>query len=71
MSKIIINQFVAERILKIQGKDWEKWDRIHSSWQQVGCSFYAATDQINCSTGKDIGSRVYPRLVTSLLWLEY
>lgn len=71
LSKIIINQFVAKKILKIQRRDWEDWDKIHAQWQQTGCSFYAATDQIDCYTGKALGSKVYPRLVTSLLWLKY
>jgi hypothetical protein len=71
MSKIIINQYIAEKILKIKAKDWEKWDRVHCSWQQNGCSLFAATDQINSDNGKDMGSRLYPRLVTSILWLKY
>jgi len=71
MSKIAINQFVAEKILKIKTKDWEKWDKIHASWQQIGCSYFAATDQIDCNNGKDMGSRLYPRLVSTYIWIMH
>ncbi|MCG0238734.1 MAG: glycoside hydrolase family 52 protein [Firmicutes bacterium] len=71
MSKIAISQFVAERILGFDfGPAAEEWDRVHASWQQEGCALQAATDQIWSDSGADRGSRLYPRLVTAVLWLE-
>ena len=47
-----------------------EWDRVHAEWQQVGCSVDGATDQVNSDDGSPRGSRLYPRLVTSILWME-
>jgi hypothetical protein len=69
LSKIFLNQFVAERILGFSG-DLVDRDAVHARWQRVGSADWAATDQVDASTGKDLGSRLYPRLVTSILWLE-
>jgi len=70
MSKIFINQFVVRRILGLsQDYPWDEWDRIHAGWQKEGCSDFAATDQVNSIDGRALGSRLYPRLVTSVLWL--
>ncbi len=66
-SKIYISQFVAENILGIDD-DRTKRDAAHVRWQCVGCADFAATDQLDSSTGKDLGSRLYPRLVSSVLW---
>jgi hypothetical protein len=71
MSKIFINQFIVEKILRIPGYDWGKWDVVHASWQQGPCGSFACTDQVQSDTGRDLGSRLYPRLVTSILWLKY
>ncbi|MBN2441240.1 MAG: xylan 1,4-beta-xylosidase [Spirochaetales bacterium] len=71
MSKIILNQYIARNILQIKTDAWDTWDRIHASWQADTCSLFAATDQIASDTGKDLGSRLYPRLVSSILWMNY
>ncbi|SKA74220.1 Glycosyl hydrolase family 52 [Clostridium sp. USBA 49] len=71
-SKIFLSQYVIKEILNMNfGDDVEKeWDRVHESWQQVSCSEEAATDQVNSDTGTARGSRLYPRLVTSILWMK-
>lgn len=70
LSKIFLNQFIAENILKAENHGWDKWDSIHSSWLANECKLWAATDQVRSDTGKDLGSRLYPRLVTSFLWMN-
>lgn len=71
MSKIAICQYVAEKILGFDfGKKAAEWDAVHASWQQVGCAEQAATDQIQSDNGKDLGSRLYPRMVSAVLWLR-
>lgn len=69
LSKIFINQYVAENILGLAG-DKTRRDAVHVSWQQNGSADWAATDQVTSDYGKDLGSRLYPRLVSSVLWLE-
>lgn len=71
VSKIILCQYVAERVLGFDfGDRSEEWDRVHASWQTEGCAMQAATDQVWSNTGTDRGSRLYPRLVTAVLWLD-
>lgn len=66
-SKIFISQFVAEEILGMKDGRTTR-DAAHVAWQCNGCADYAATDQLDSATGKDMGSRLYPRLVSSILW---
>ncbi len=68
LSKIFLNQFVAERILDMAGERTRR-DAVHVGWLTKGSADYGATDQVDSSTGSDLGSRLYPRLVTSVLWL--
>ena len=68
LSKIFINQYVAEKILGFSD-DRVKRDAVHAIWLQKGSADWGATDQVDSSSGKDLGSRLYPRLVTSILWL--
>ena len=68
LSKIFLNQYVAEHILGICD-DRVSRDAIHASWLKTGSADFAATDQVDSMSGKDLGSRLYPRLVTSILWL--
>ena len=71
LSKIFLNQVVAEQVLGWKSADWAKWDAVHAGWLRSGpCAAFAAVDQINSRTGADLGSRLYPRLVTSHLWLS-
>lgn len=68
MSKIFLSQFVAEKVLGFTLSDG--FDAAHARWQREGASRdYAFTDQIRSTDGADLGSRYYPRGVTSLLWL--
>jgi hypothetical protein len=68
ISKIILNQYVVENILGIVDERTQR-DKIHARWLRTGCADFAATDQIDSETGRDLGSRLYPRLVTAILWL--
>ena len=68
LSKIFLNQYVAEHIFGICD-DRVARDAIHASWLKTGSADFAATDQVDSASGKDLGSRLYPRLVTSILWL--
>ncbi len=68
MSKIFLAQFVAEAVLAMPLSP--SFDAAHARWQREGdCRDYAFTDQVRSSDGKDLGSRFYPRGVTSVLWL--
>jgi hypothetical protein len=68
ISKIILNQYVVEKVLGIIDERTMR-DGIHARWLRTGCADFAATDQIDSATGGDLGSRFYPRLVTAVLWL--
>lgn len=69
-SKIFLCQYVIKEILQMNFEGEEEWDRVHAQWQQVSCSVDGATDQVNSDTGTPRGSRLYPRLVTNILWME-
>jgi hypothetical protein len=69
LSKIFLNQYVAEEILGLEGERTRR-DAVHASWQRHGSADWAATDQVDSATGKDLGSRLYPRLVTAILWFN-
>ncbi|MFQ3547361.1 MAG: glycoside hydrolase family 52 protein [Termitinemataceae bacterium] len=68
LSKIFLNQFVAEEILGIKDERTQR-DHVHARWLRTGSAQWAATDQVHSNDGHDMGSRLYPRLVTSILWL--
>lgn len=68
LSKIFINQYVAEHILGIKDGRTTR-DAVHVHWQCHGSADWAATDQVDSASGRDLGSRLYPRLVSSILWL--
>ncbi len=69
LSKIFLNQYVAERVLGLDDERTRR-DAVHARWLRTGSADYAATDQVDSMSGADLGSRLYPRLVTSILWLE-
>lgn len=69
-SKIFLCQFVVKEILGLNFDEEKNWDKVHAYWQQVSCSIDGATDQVNSDTGTPRGSRLYPRLVTSILWMK-
>ncbi|MCE5256032.1 MAG: xylan 1,4-beta-xylosidase, partial [Spirochaetaceae bacterium] len=68
LSKIFLNQYVAEYLLGFTDERVTD-DHIYAQWLRTGSADFAATDQVDSSSGKDLGSRFYPRLVTSILWL--
>lgn len=66
LSKIYLCQFVSEQVLGFK-KD-EDADRAHRKWlESPKNAYFAWSDQM--LAGKAVGSRYYPRGVTSILWL--
>ncbi len=73
MSKICIFMHVARRLFGLDADEKVKQlfaaaDAAHVKWQTDGSSYWACSDQI--VSGKAHGSRYYPRIITSALWLE-
>ncbi|MBC7804857.1 MAG: hypothetical protein H7145_01785, partial [Akkermansiaceae bacterium] len=69
MSKIFLSQWVAETVFGIRFDS--SVDAAHAKWQTQGDSRdFAFTDQVQSDNGKDLGSRYYPRGVTSILWFN-
>jgi hypothetical protein len=60
---------VAEKVLGLNDERTTR-DAVHAHWLRTGSADFAATDQVDSSSGQDLGSRLYPRLVTAILWLE-
>ncbi|MBC8061197.1 MAG: xylan 1,4-beta-xylosidase [Clostridiaceae bacterium] len=70
LSKIFLCQVVIQKVLKMDYKEqWAKWDEIHAEWLTNSCSELCAVDQVYSEDGRARGSRLYPRLVTNILWL--
>lgn len=73
MSKIAIFLYVAREILQLHDDPevaalLAKADTAHARWQTVGSAFWACSDQF--VSGEAKGSRYYPRIITSALWLH-
>lgn len=70
LSKIYLNQFLAEHVLHaVSTKESFRADRAHAQWSRSEeNSYWAWSDQI--LNGKAIGSKYYPRGVTCILWIE-
>jgi hypothetical protein len=74
MSKIAIFQYVARAVLRLEEADpriaqiLRKADSAHVRWQTDGSGYWACSDQF--VNGQAQGSRYYPRIITSALWLE-
>jgi hypothetical protein len=68
MSKICLNQYVVREILGMSYEGQERADLAHVQWQVEGSKFHACSDQF--TSGKPIGSLYYPRIVTSILWMN-
>jgi len=67
MSKIFINQYVAEQILGLEPDP--RADEAHDHWWRVGCARQSVVDQV--VGGQTPGSgAIYPRSVSCILWLE-
>lgn len=69
LSKIYLNQFVSRQILRIPwNKAGREADAAHAAWLlDENNAYFAWSDQF--VNGKAVGSRYYPRGVTSFLWL--
>ncbi len=69
LSKIALAQQVARTILKVEFTPEQalRHDRAHADWLRAGGGYWAASDQF--LSGLAHGSRYYPRLVTTCLWL--
>lgn len=73
MSKICIAIHVSRRVFGLDEDEEIKQiftaaDAAHVKWQTDGSSYWACCDQI--VSGKAHGSRYYPRIITSALWME-
>ena len=73
MSKIAIFMHVARRVFGLDQDEQVKQiftaaDAAHVKWQTDGSNYWACCDQI--VSGKAQGSRYYPRIVTSTLWMD-
>jgi len=73
MSKIAILQYVCREVLEFETENQEisqlldRSDAAHADWQMAG-GFWACSDQFVSGVAK--GSRYYPRLVTTALFLD-
>jgi len=69
MSKINLCQHVARTILGVKpGKTGAAADHAHAEWECKGSEFDACSDQFK--SGKAMGSKYYPRIVTNILWMN-
>lgn len=70
LSKIYLCQFIARQIMGVSlGESGAAADSAHVGWlTHPELSYYSWSDQI--LSGEIIGSKYYPRGVTSVLWLE-
>lgn len=65
-----LDEFGQDRPAEARGgaKGWEKSDATHTKWQTEGTSaYFACSDQM--VKGVAIGSKYYPRIVTTILWM--
>ena len=68
-SKIHLCQWVARHVLYVrQGAEAIRTDRAHADWQRKGAAQHAVSDQFRSGVG--FGSLFYPRIVTTILWLD-
>jgi hypothetical protein len=73
MSKTAIFLHIARRVFRLDRDSQiaallESADKAHVHWQTVGGSYWACSDQFIDGIAK--GSRYYPRVITSALWME-
>jgi len=69
MSKIALCQYVARQVLGFDfGEDQLRTDQAHARWEREGSKLQACSDQFR--SGVAHGSLYYPRIVTSVLWLN-
>lgn len=68
-SKIAICQYVVQRMFpEALSPEAAQADKVHADWQRGPCGPWAMCDQIHSETGAPMGSRYYPRGVTTWLW---
>jgi len=73
MSKIAMVQYVARAVLGLEAVDdritgiFRTADAAHVRWQTDGSGYWACCDQYVSGHAK--GSRYYPRIITTALWL--
>jgi xylan 1,4-beta-xylosidase len=72
LSKIALAQHVIRKLFpETFNVAARAGDVVHARMQQsVVLGRHAMVDQIHATTGRDLGSRYYPRIVTAILWLE-
>jgi hypothetical protein len=71
LSKVYLAQVVVEQLMPdaLTAKA-RAADAVHLRFSRDGAAAaFAAVDQLDSATGRDLGSRYYPRLVTNWLWL--
>jgi hypothetical protein len=73
MSKIALFQHVARYVYRLDRdptihKIFQRADAAHVAWQTDGSSYWACSDQFVSGVAK--GSRYYPRIITTALWME-
>ena len=74
MSKIAIFQEIARHVFRLSDESavaslFEIADRTHVKWQTDGSGYWACSDQFVDGVAK--GSRWYPRVITTALWLDH
>ena len=73
MSKIALAQQVIRRVLHLDDDPaveamMRRADAAHVAWQSRGSAYWACCDQI--VSGEARGSRYYPRIITTALWMR-
>jgi hypothetical protein len=74
MSKIALFMYVSRDILRLHEEDpqidamFKAADAAHVKWQTDGSGYWACSDQFVSGLAK--GSRYYPRIVISTLWMQ-
>jgi len=71
MSKIFICQYVAQAVLGLDfGAQAEAFDRAHADWWRHGAAGHSVIDQVVAGGDGVSGGCIYPRCVSSVLWLD-
>ncbi len=71
-SKIALAQHVVRRLFpNALSEAANQADAVHARMQRsTPLGRFAMVDQVHSTTGTDLGSRYYPRIVTACLWME-
>ena len=73
MSKIALAQQVIRRVLRLDDDPavddlLRRADAAHVGWQSRGSAYWACCDQLVSGVAR--GSRYYPRIITTALWMQ-